>query len=227
VIDTDRAIAFLAKSRSKLLAESARWLVEYDDPVDLLFILSRDTADAMGPYETFRYAALLGLIPAGPVRELGLDVLAEPLSDEDKTPPVAHAFALAHARRAFPEEDAPYAAHVLDALEERKPAGMHAGHIAAAKLAVAAVAGEEPAPYADALRAALDDDDAVAWSATAYEAAALSEASDALTARALERVSEGQQADGGLTALLSHDVFRGLATLRVVCLLAPPGRAGA
>src|SRR5690606_22545258 len=125
------------------LREAARWLVERDDPVDLLFILSRDTADAMGPFDTFRYASLLGMLPAAPVRELALDVLAEPLSDEDPLPPVHHAFALAWAKRGLPDEDAPHAAAVLGALRARKPAGAHAALLASAELVLLPFTNED------------------------------------------------------------------------------------
>lgn len=217
--DEGRALSFLAKSRSRLLREAARWLTERDDPVDLLFILSRDTADALGPFDTFRYAALLGLTPAPPVRELGLDVLAEPLSDGDRLPPVHHALALAWAKRALPSEDAPYASSVLKALRARKDPNAHPALLASAELALLPLVGEDPSETLGTLARLLDAEDAPAVATTAYEALVLSAAKGALVEAALARMSEGQREDGGLSAQLEHPVVRGLATLRAVCLL--------
>jgi hypothetical protein len=219
VVDYDRALAFLQRSRSGLVRTAAEWLVEYDDPVELLFVLSRDTADAMGPYETFRYASLLGLTRARAVHELGLDVLAEPL-DDAPTPPVPHAFALAHARRAFPDEEAPYAGEVFDALKAREARGFHEGLVAAARVAAAWAAGLDAEGEARAVEVLLEAEDGVQVAATAFEALHLAGLD---TSSALARVTEGQQDDGGLTALSRNDVIRGLTTLRVMCLLRPPG----
>lgn len=218
-LDTSRALAFLEKSRSRLLREAARWLRERDDPVDLLFILSRDTAEALGPFDTFRYAALLGLTPAPAVRELGLDVLAEPLTEGDRLPPVHHALALAWAKRSLPDEDAPYASSVLEALRARKDPNAHPALLCSAELALLPLTGEDPSETLGTLARLLDAEDAPTVATTAYEALVLSAAKGALVEAALARMSEGQREDGGLSAQLEHPVVRGLATLRAVCVL--------
>lgn len=219
MVDVERALSFLSQSRSRLLREAARWLAERDDPVDLLFILSRDTAEALGPFDTFRHAALLGLVAAPAVRELGLDVLAEPLSDEDKLPPVHHALALAWAKRALPEEEAPHAADVLGALRARKDPSAHPALLCSAELALLPLVGEDPSETLATLARLLDEEDAPRVATTAYEALVLADAKGALVEMALARMSEGQREDGGLSAQLEHPVYRGLTTLRAVCLL--------
>ncbi len=226
MVDTARALAFLSGSRSKLLREAARWLVERDDAVDLLFILSRDTAETLGPFDTFRYAALLGLLPAAPVRELGLDVLAEPLSDADRLPPVQHALALAWAKRGLPDEESPYAAIVLEALRTRKAGrdvGAHPLLLASAELALLPLVpdamDEQGGEVCARLARLLDEEDAPGLATTAYEALFLAGRHGALHDAALARMTEGQRDDGGLSAQVEHPVYRGLTTLRAVCLL--------
>lgn len=218
MVDVERALAFLARSRSRLLREAARWLVERDDPVDLLFILSRDTADALGPFDTFRYAALLGLVRAPAVRELGLDVLAEPPGD-DKLPPVHRALALAWAKRSLPDEDAPYASSVLEAVRARKDPSAHPALLCSAELALLPLTGADPSEALATLARLLDGEDAPQVATTAYEALVLSGGKGALLEAARARMSEGQRDDGGLSAQLEHPVYRGLTTLRAVCLL--------
>lgn len=222
MIDTEAALSFLSKSRSKLLREAARWLVERDDPVDLLFVLSRDTAEAMGPFDTFRYAALLGLLPANPVRELALDVLAEPLTDKDQLPPLHHALALGWAKRGLPEEDAPHAASVLHGLLTRRSGGAHEALLASAELALLPLVEEEQGDVLARLASVLDAEDAPQVATTVYEALFLAGAKGALTEAALAKMAEGQRDDGGLSAQVEHPVYRGLTTLRGVCLLRSP-----
>lgn len=218
MVDVERALAFLAKSRSRLLREAARWLTERDDPVDLLFVLSRDTAFALGPFDTFRYAALLGLVPAAAVRELGLDVLAEPLTEGDRLPPVHHALALAWAKRSLPDEDAPYAASVLEALRARKDPNAHPLLLCSAALALTPLTDGDTSETLATLARYLDAEDARTLATTAYEALLLARAKGALVEAALARMTEGQREDGGLSAPLEHPVVRGLTTLRAVCL---------
>lgn len=220
MLDVEAARAFLGRSRSRLLREGARWLAEREDPVDLLFLLSRDTADAMGPWDTFRYAALLGLTPAGPVRELGLDVLAEPPAEDDRLPPLHHALALAWAKRSFPAEDAPFAGAVLAALRGRPAAGAPRALLLAAELALAPLTNEPTGGLVAALEALLEREDGATTATTTLEAFVLAGASAGARERAIERLAQGQQEDGGLSAPVDNAIVRGLTTLRALCLLA-------
>lgn len=223
MVDREAALDFLRRSRSRLVRTAADWIVSYDDPVDLLFVLSRDTADALGPWETFRYASLLGLLPATAVRELGLDVLVEPVPEGDPRPPVEQAMALGHAVRAFPDEDAPFVADVRAALDARGPQGFHEAVLDGARLVVTALLGESTADLEARVQDHLAGPDGPNVAATLLEAAALAGLEGELTDAALVRVSEGQQPDGAVRALSEHDIIRGLTTLRVLCLLQPPG----
>jgi hypothetical protein len=222
VIDLEAARAFLAKSRSGLLREAVRWLYERDDPVDLLFILSRDTADAMGPWDTFRYAALLGLTTAGPVRELGLDVLAEPLDEGDRLPPLHHALALAWAKRRFPDAAAPHAAAVLAALRDRPASSAPPALLLAAELALLPLVHEPTAETSARLLGLVAADDGPGVATTALEALVLAGAGEEARAKASQRMADGQQDDGGLAAPVQNVIVRGLTTLRALCLLSPP-----
>lgn len=150
-MDLNSALRFLDSSASRLIALARSWMDTREEPIDLLFVLSREVGQALGPWETFRLCALLGLTPAHAVRELGLDVLAEPVTATcPHLPPVSEAFAVAQARAAWPTEAAPYADPIFQRLcaDEATAEGSYA--IAAGALVAAlAVCGisdcDEPA----------------------------------------------------------------------------------
>lgn len=216
-MDESRAREFLRHSRSRFVREGLRWLEQRDDPVDLLFLLSRDLAEALGPYDTFRHAALLGLAPVPAVRELGFDVMAEPLTTEDG-PPLHHALALGWAHAIWPEEEAPHAAQVLEQLQRGPVHGVHPALLLSSELALSSLLRVSPASRRAQVAAALDAEDAPAFAATLLEAICLAGLDDDLRLRCLERVAAGQLEDGGLQALVAHPVVRAMTTLRVLCL---------
>lgn len=222
--DADAANRFLAQSRSPFLRDAAAWLTDFEDPVDVLFRLSREVGQAIGPWETFRFCALLGLTPAASVRELGEDVLAEPLDERSPEPPIAPAMALAHARAAYPELEAPYARRALTLVHEKRHApGSNLALVASAQLALSYSEGACPdrTRFSDSMFACasvLKADGAAAVAGPILEAAVLSEDMSGLIDAAWAAIAAGQQDDGGVTALSEHMLVRGFATARVLAL---------
>ena len=118
-MDLPLALQFLDASSSRMIGLARSWMETREEPIDLLFVLSREVGQALGPWETFRLCALLGLTPAHAVHELGLDVLSEPVAASPRQlPPVAEAFAIAHARATWPNEPGPYTSTVFERLHE-------------------------------------------------------------------------------------------------------------
>ena len=232
MIDQLAAHRFLAASRSRFVRIALEWLTTWEDPVDVLFALSGDVGQAFGPWDTFRYCALLGLAPAKAVRELGLDVLAEPV-EAPRFAPVSEAFALAHARATWPEEAAPWAASTLAALRERPCGTAHPAALAAAALALVSVDPSSPEDEVDAAGHALevacgrDPEEASSAAAEVLEGAAL--AGRRLPAAAADAVARlaraAQRDDGGLAAASEARLLRELATLRALGALRRGGPA--
>lgn len=239
MIDTGAALAFLAQSRSPFLRLAGEWLDRFDDPGELLVVLSGDVGQHLGPWDTFRHCALLGLFHSAAVRALGLDVLSEPLDAGGHPPPIAPALALAWARDRWPEEPAPHAARYLQALGERADGQIPDALVAAAELALAHPAGAAPDDgvfHAALARcgAALEGETAAALAVPIWEAAVLAGSPQGLDALAARAAAAGQEADGGLRGLDPHPILRGFVTLRAVGLVkrqmaelgAGPGSAG-
>lgn len=246
-MDLELALRFLDASHSRLIALARAWMDTREEPIDLLFVLSREVGQALGPWETFRLCALLGLTPAHAVRELGLDVLAEPVSaSAGRLPPVAEAFAVAHARATWPQEEAPYATHICDALCAAESGAADSYAIAAAAMAVAVGPGSvaptahEASPFrvpvvawqpalADVarvkplLRARLEGGPLAKGIPELSELFRLCPQAipeDLLPAFHLA-VRQAQQPDGGFGALDTSRRFRELITLRTVLALHP------
>lgn len=215
-LDVERALSFLRTSRSSFVRAAAGWLSDFADPVDVLLMLSGDVGQRLGPWETFRFCAVLGLEPTPQVRELGLDVLAEPM-EEDDVPPIAQGVAIAWASSLWPAEAAPFAVSTREALTARRdhPRG-HPALVAGALLGLAAPSGAAPEAAAFALaRGALVDAASTEVAGPVLEAAHLC-GDPAVLTQALELVERSQQPDGGLLALGGHDALRGFSTLRAL-----------
>ena len=228
MMDEAAAVRFLSASRSRFVLTALDWLTTGEDPVDVLFLLSREVGQALGPWDTYRLCALLGLGRSPSVRELGLDVLAEPVS-RPRFAPVSEAFALAHARVALPEEEAPWAGKVRAALLE-SPAG--AAPPAAIAAAAWALAGQDPTiedgtlqAAAEASAQALQGPFGPRAAAEGLEALLLVGARAPISAvEAVGKIAAAsQQADGGLSAPSDAPRLRELATLRALCAVSALG----
>ena len=222
-LDVERALTFVRQTPSRFLSLAADWLTRFDDPVDLLFALCGPAGQALGPWETFRFCALLGLHPAKAVRELALDVLAEPLDATRPAPPIAPAIAIAHAAALDLDAPAAFAEVARDRLARPRDAHLAPpGAVACAQLMLTHAQG--PAPdagcYTKSRAMILDalDDGESALSALAFEAALLSD-DQPLATRAQTHLASAQQPDGGLLAWQRKRVLRAYATLRVLALI--------
>jgi hypothetical protein len=223
--DAEAAAKFVEGARSRFCKLAVEWLVTWDDPVDVLFMLSGETGQAFGPWETYRFCALLGLTPADPVKELGLDVLVEPLNAMDKTPPLAHAGALAQAIATLGGE-APYAEAVLDALEGREMPGVPPVMMAAATLGLASQIGDPRAGAAAALVAAELREERTPWAVPCLEAAMLA-GDEALIEAGRAALVRAQEADGSVFCDHTHPTLKALVTLRALCFFKPLIEPGA
>jgi|GEM_PF-2333676 len=217
----DLALSFLSSSRSRFLQHAADWLDDFNDPVDVLFMLSQQTGQALGPWETARFCALLGLTPSAPVQEHLQDVLVEPV-DGETSPPVAAAMALAHAKDVFVDADTPYAQDLVVALD----AGRDKPNVApcvvdAALLALCHARGA--LPHDDIEAAALRSlpgylQQHPAYATTVLEAAVLANAVD-LQAAALDVLGQEQTDAGAICGEERHPIRQGFITLRAVALV--------
>jgi hypothetical protein len=222
------ALDFLDSTGSPFFMATAQWLRDLNDPSEVLIALSREVGDAIGPWETFRYCALLGLGESPAVRELGLDVLDEELDPSDPTPPLAQALAIAHAKLAYPQEDAPHAEAVLLALGQRQgdDGEIPPFLIGAAMVALSGPGGaaRDDALFAQAQAtciAALEGEAAPVACPTILEACLLGGVGpkEKLSRLARETLGRAQQADGGFVALADNKLVRGFVTARAVALL--------
>ena len=246
-MDLSLALRFLDSSSSRMIGLARSWMETREEPIDLLFVLSREVGQALGPWETFRLCALLGLTPAHAVRELGLDVLHEPVvSSRQHLPPVAEAFAIAHARATWPQEPSPYAAFVCDCLCEADEESTNSYAIAAAAMASAlasTTASEQAgnqAPFQVPVLGWQPDAPAIARALSLLRARLqegplekgvpeLAEifrlCPDAISADLQDAfrhaISLAQQDDGGFGGAKASRRFRELTTLRVVLALYP------
>jgi hypothetical protein len=109
MMDVQSASIYLAASAFPLIRHGEQWLNHWEDPTDLLFALAGEASQSLGPFETFRICAFMGLGPAPAVQDLGYEVLQEP---PEQTPrlnqTISHALALAHAHDLWPEKNAPF-----------------------------------------------------------------------------------------------------------------------
>ncbi len=210
-LDKERALAFLDRSRSAFLREAATWLRTFDDNADVLMLLSGDVGQQFGPWETFRFCALLGLGSSGAVQELALDVLAEPPSPRGV--PLAAAFAVAHAKELTVDADAPY----WDAFVERLREAASNDDSAAFGIACARLALQDAEARLDPNEILLP---AFAPLSTLALEAALGRGHDDVAAAALNALATGQDDEGAAAAEARHPVLRGLVTLRALALQA-------
>lgn len=210
-LDRAAAIAFLNASRSRFVREASQWLQTFDDSADVLFSLSGDVGQKFGPWETFRFCALLGLSGSAAVQELARDVLSE-TPPSMRAPPIAATFAWVHASEIIADDDAhenrPLFERALaraevsseDVAFARDCAFFALGN-AANRPADASVTSKEFAPLATlALEAALGRDDAP------------------LAEAALASLGAHQAADGSVACEAKHPALRAMTTLRAVAL---------
>lgn len=209
--DRAAALSFLDASRSRFVREASQWLQTFDDSADVLFSLSGDVGQKMGPWETFRFCALLGLSASSAVQELARDVLSE-TPPSMRAPPIAATFAWVHACEIIGDDEA----------EENRPLFERA-------LANAEVASEDVAFARDCAFFALGNianrpsDDVVKSAALAPFAslaleAALGRKDSALADAALASLGAHQAADGAVASEAKHPVLQAMTTLRAVAL---------
>jgi hypothetical protein len=220
------ALKFLEESHSSFFQVTADWLRTLQDPSDVVLALSREVGEAIGPWETFRFCALLGLAESPAVKDLGLDVLEEGLDPDDSSPPLAQAFAIAHAHLAYPAEAAPHAPAVLSALSGDAPEGVPGFLLAAAQVALTGPSGicRDDAYFARAqavCMGALEGEEAGVASPSILEACLLGGVGpkERLSRLAREALGAAQQPDGGFVALAKNRLVRAFVTARAVALL--------
>ena len=217
-LELEHAFSFLAESRSGFVRAAADWLQYFDDPIDLLFALTGRTGQALGPWETFRFCALLGLTPHTAVAELAQDVLSEPLSLRFDAAPIAQAFAVAHAADCYPALNTHTAGALVDVLTrhliEKTP---ETPFIAAALVAIAKVTGDTHAQAIGRCSALLADEQNLGIAPAMLEAAVLAGEHN-LCALALDALAREQREDGGAASLYEHQILRGYVTLRAIAL---------
>ena len=100
-----QAYSFLLQARSPFVRDASRWIINWDDPAPALVALSGDVGQRLGPFDTFRMCALLGLGHSQAVRTLGLDVLVEPFHEQGQASLMGQALAIAHAYDIWPDAD--------------------------------------------------------------------------------------------------------------------------
>jgi hypothetical protein len=227
MINENAAHTFLQQSRSPFLRQAGHWVMHWDDPSDILLALAGDVGQRLGPFETFRTCALLGLARAASVQELGLDVLVEPPQRSTVDgPPAAHAIALGHAHDLWPKKRGPYAEKIRDALVPHVASTnrMHSGNSCAALLALTGEGGISPCPPAHQLArekclALLQSDLTGTLACMVWEISFLNQSTKGLRSLALNLLQERQHEDGGLLPPSEHILSRGFMTLRALALV--------
>ena len=214
--DRARAHALLDRSRFKFIRDVSAWLKTFDDSVDVLFALSGDVGQKFGPWETYRWCAVLGAATSSAVISLGHDVLSE-TPPASSAPPISSAFAVAHAHELL----APAGA------EREQPS------LFLAALARATTSPPQEALAVQCARLALGDDAVVispavvvseqmASLATLVLEAALGRgpAAEPLASAAIASLGQFQTEEGGAAAGATHAFLRELTTVRALALLA-------
>lgn len=221
-----QAFDFLEGLESDFLQNVVDWLRHMRDPTDVLLDLSHDLGQNLGPWETFRFCSLLKLTPADPVRGLGEEVLAEPYNPEGGIPPVAQAFALAHAHFHWPSLPAPAAAEVLAHLQTFTDDSLPAAVLDAAQLALTGPQGLCPdeALFGQLMGARtqeLGETMVPAGISPLFEACLLSQlgAQHPFHRHLRELMSQSQLSDGSFPSFAQQRMVRGLVTVKALALL--------
>lgn len=229
MVQLSSALSFLETCRSDFVAAGASWLRDRQDPGEVLIVASGPLSSTLGPWETYRMLAALGLDGAGSVRELALDVLAEPYEGSMR-PPVAQALAIAWAHRAHPAEEAVGAEAVLAALKSADDPAVPAPLLDAALLALTGPRGpcDDDAVYARAMGGcsrALETERAPIWAIAVLEACLTGgpDSAHTLSKTARRTLADAQEEDGGFPSLTRHHIVRGMVSLRAVALLQQGG----
>jgi len=226
VVQLSKAFEFLEGLESDFLHNVVHWLRHMQDPTDVLLDLSHDLGQNLGPWETFRFCSLLKLTPAQPVRGLGEEVLAEPYEPEEGIPPVAQAFALAHAHFHWPEIAAPAAPQILAALQAFSGGVLPASVLDAAQMALCGPGGACPDEilFGQLTGNRTDDLDAgteAAGISAVFEACLVTQlgAQHPLHRRFRDSLAQSQLPDGSFPAFATQRMVRGLVTVKALALL--------
>ena len=225
MMDDQSASAYLASSESAFIRHGHQWLMHWEDPTDVLFALAGDTGQSLGPFDTFRICAILGLGPASAVRDLGHEILNEP-PDQSHRPQqtIAHALALAHAHDLWPKENAPYAPDVARQLSLCANASEKAQIIAS--MTLLALIGKdglcpEPNAYGSLLKTCFDKIprlDKTDSGAVLLEISFLNRSTGNLREPAQKLLGEAQNQDGSFLGPSNQLFDKELATLRNLAL---------
>ena len=224
MIDFEKGFAFLESLESPFLAHVANWLSTKQDPTDLLLDLSHHVGQSLGPWETFRFCSLFNLTPALPVRELGMDVLAERYQP-DVVPPIAQAFAVAHAHHTWPDQTASSAPQMVSALLNSSEEGLPTALLATAIVALTGPQAASPQKrifdrYAEHIWQALSDEKDEMAVMNGIESILLSGVTltDPLRVALWERVPGLQRDDGSFPSISEQRLVKGLMTAKALAL---------
>ena len=99
----------------------------------------------MVPGRPFGSVPLFGLTPAGAVKELGFDVLAEDFTP-GPLPPISEAFAIAHAHYAWPDQESASASAIVASLQSSNQVDLPIGLVETAVLALTGPNAAAPNP---------------------------------------------------------------------------------
>ena len=223
IFATDHAVQFLQSVRSPFVREATRWLLEWDDPAPTLLALAGDVGQKLGPFETFRMCALLGLAHSRAVKELGREVLAEPAHDPANLHPFHQALAVAHAHHIWPTIADTPPDGLLDALRLMLNDGPHPTLSALGILCLVGNDGLMPDEQLmnkvfSICDQAKPEEEMSAFPIFLLEATFLNEQTSGLREKALSWLGQRQDADGGLGSASQHQSIRAMETLRTLAL---------
>ena len=224
MIDYEKGFHFLESLESPFLVHVSNWLSTKQDPTDLLLDLSHHVGQALGPWETFRFCSLFHLTPAAPVRELGMDVLAETYQP-DGTPPIAQAFSVAHAYRTWPEHHTAGANDIVSELLKSSQDGLPQGLLASAIVALTGPQAAAPQPaifeaHTEVIARALEREDHQMTVMNGLESILLSGTLATMPLRRTlwELMPQLQNDDGSFPSTSEQRLVKGLMTAKALAL---------